>query len=43
VETVVSRRFVLLDRDGVVRMALLGQRLPPEDILRLIRFGITGL
>ena len=35
--------FVLLDREGVVRMALLGQRFPPADVLTLIRFAITGL
>lgn len=35
--------FVLLDRGGVVRMALLGQRFPPEDVERLIRYAITGL
>ena len=34
--------FVLIDRDGVVRMALLGQRLPPGDITRLARFAING-
>ena len=35
--------FVLLDREGIVRMALLGQRFPPEDVLRLIRYAINGL
>ena len=35
--------FLLLDRDGVVRMAILGQRFPPDDVLHLIRFAITGL
>lgn len=35
--------YVLLDREGVVRMALLGQRFPPEDVARLVRFAITGL
>jgi peroxiredoxin Q/BCP len=34
--------FVLVDRDGIVRMALLGQRLPADDILRLARFAVTG-
>ena len=34
--------FLLIDRDGVVRMALLGQRLPPDDITRLARFVIKG-
>jgi len=35
--------FVLLDREGYVRMAILGQRFPAEDVLHLIRFTITGL
>jgi len=34
--------FVLVDRGGIVRMALLGQRLPADDILRLARFAVTG-
>jgi len=35
--------FVLLDREGIVRMALLGQRFPAEDVLHLVRFTTTGL
>jgi len=35
--------FVMIDRAGIVRMALLGQRLPADDILRLARFAVTGL
>lgn len=35
--------YVLLDRDGVVRMALLGQHFPADDVLRLIRYTIKGL
>lgn len=35
--------FVVLDRDGVVRMAVLGQQLPPTDITRLARFAMTEL
>jgi peroxiredoxin len=34
--------FVLIDAGGVVRMALLGQALPPEEIARLVRFGVAG-
>ena len=34
--------FVLLDSGGMVRLALLGQELPVEDLARLVRFGITG-
>jgi peroxiredoxin Q/BCP len=35
--------FVVLDRDGIVRMAVLGQELPVGDIARLTRFAVTGL
>lgn len=38
-----SPGFVLLDREGIVRMALLGQRFPAEDVARLIRFTLTGM
>lgn len=34
--------FLLLDREGIVRQVFLGQHVPPSDILRLARFGITG-
>jgi peroxiredoxin len=33
--------YILLDRQGVVRMAFLGVRLPPDEILRLSRFAIV--
>jgi peroxiredoxin len=35
--------FVIVDRDGIVRMALLGQRLPPDVVFQLTRFAVTGL
>jgi peroxiredoxin len=35
--------FLVIDRRGIVRMALLGQQLPAEEIARLARFAITGL
>jgi len=35
--------FLVLDRDGVVRMAVLGQQLPVGDITRLAQYAITGL
>jgi peroxiredoxin len=35
--------FLMIDRKGVVRMALLGQLLPPDEVARLARFAITGL
>jgi len=34
--------FVVLDRAGVVRMAVLGQQLPVGEITRLARFAVTG-
>lgn len=34
--------FVLVDRDGFVRMALLGSSLPVQDIARLVHFAVTG-
>lgn len=34
--------FLLLDREGIVRMALLGQRFPPDNVLQLIRYAISG-
>lgn len=35
--------LVLLDRNGTVRLALLGQALPPDDVVALVRsaFGVT--
>jgi peroxiredoxin len=34
--------FVLIDRQGVVRTALLGQRLPFSEMLALVRTSVTG-
>jgi peroxiredoxin len=34
--------FVLIDRQGVVRMALLGQRLPFDEMLALVKNSVTG-
>jgi len=34
--------FLLIDRQGVVRMALLGQRIPFEEMLALVRSSVTG-
>ena len=34
--------FVLVDRTGVVRMALLGQSLPLDETARLVRYALTG-
>lgn len=34
--------FIVLDRDGIVRMAVLGQQLPGSQILELARYGIGG-
>ncbi len=38
----ITSGFVLLDRDGIVRLALLGRRLPDQEIFELSRFTITG-
>jgi thioredoxin-dependent peroxiredoxin len=35
--------FMMLDRTGVVRLAVLGQALPPEQIGQLARFTVVGL
>jgi peroxiredoxin len=35
--------FVVLDREGMVRMAVLGQQLPAQDIAHLARFAMTEL
>ncbi len=35
--------YVLVGRTGIVRMALLGQRLPPDDLLRITRYALIGL
>ena len=34
--------FVLIDRQGVVRMALLGQQLPFNEVLALAKSSVTG-
>lgn len=34
--------FFVLDREGTVRIAFLGQRLPAEEIARLTQFAVTG-
>jgi peroxiredoxin len=35
--------YVLVGRTGVVRMALLGQRLPAGDLLQITRYALLGL
>jgi peroxiredoxin len=35
--------FMVLDREGVVRIAFSGQLLPPDEIARLTQFAVTGL
>ncbi len=35
--------YLVLDRKGLVRMAVLGQLLPADDVARLARIAITGL
>ena len=39
----ISPGFLLVDREGIVRMALFGQNLPPEQIAALVRFAVVGL
>jgi peroxiredoxin len=34
--------FVLIDRQGVVRVALLGQRLPFREMLAMVKLSVTG-
>jgi peroxiredoxin len=34
--------FLVLDREGIVRIAFSGQSLPPEEIGRLTQFAVTG-
>lgn len=34
--------FTLIDRQGVVRMALLGQKIPFDEILGLVKSSVTG-
>jgi len=40
---IISPGFLLVDRDGIVRMALFGQNPPPEQIAALVRFAVSGL
>ena len=40
--SMISPGFLLVDRDGIVRMTLFGQNLPPEQIAALVRFAVTG-
>ena len=35
--------FMVLDREGIVRIAFSGHLLPPDEISRLTRFAVTGL
>ena len=35
--------YVLVGRTSLVRMALLGQKLPPDDLLRITRYALIGL
>jgi peroxiredoxin len=41
--SMISPGFVVVDREGYVRMALLGQNLPPEQVSALVRFAVAGL
>ena len=38
----ISPGFLLVDRDGIVRMVLFGHNLPPGQIAALVRFAVTG-
>ena len=35
--------YVLVGRTSLVRMALLGQKLPPDDLLKITRYALIGL
>lgn len=35
--------YILVDPRGLVRMALLGQRLPPSDVLQITRYALAGM
>lgn len=35
--------MVVLDVEGVVRLALMGQALPSDDATRMVRYAVTGL
>jgi peroxiredoxin Q/BCP len=39
----VGRGLMVIDRQGIVRTALLGQSLPASEVLALVRFSVTGL
>lgn len=39
----ISPGFLVVDREGIVRMALLGHNLPPEQIAALVRFAVTRI
>jgi peroxiredoxin len=41
--SMISPGFVLVDRDGIVRMALLGQNLPPDQLSALVRYSVNGI
>lgn len=41
--TRITPGFVLADRDGIVRMALQGHNLPPEQIAALVRYSVSGI
>ena len=41
--SMITPGFLLVDREGIVRMALQGQNLPPQQIAALVRFAVTGL
>ena len=43
VRTTTLPGFVVLDRNGVVRLGLMGQALPAEQVAELVRFTITSL
>ena len=42
VHSTISPGLLLIDRSGVVRMALLGQHLPPDQVAALVRYAIAG-
>ena len=35
--------LVLLGIDGTVKLALMGQTLPPEDLTRIVQYAVDGL
>ncbi len=41
--SVIRPGFLLMDRQGIVRMALLGQTVPMDEVLLLVRYAVTGL